>query len=119
MLKTPGSSWTRVTQHPKFYPQFVVVLVWQILHGTGFVFGTYQGFVDSDFLMRGAVMPEYPVCMVHKALAPCTGIVVWFSGAWQSFIVDMVKEAQQVGEAMLGKHFPKPWGGLGTESGPV
>jgi hypothetical protein len=58
----------------------VVVLVGEILHETGFVFGTYPVFVITDFLVR--------------------------------------EEAQQVGKAMLGKHFPKPWGGLGTESGP-
>jgi hypothetical protein len=91
----------------------VLVLVGQILHETGFVFGTYQAFIDTNFLMRCVVMPEYPVCMVHKGLVPCTGI--WFSRAWQSFTVDKVQEAQQVGKEMLGKHFPKPWGGLGTE----
>jgi hypothetical protein len=42
------------------------------------------------------------------------GIVVWFSWAWQP-VVDEVEEMQQVGRMMLGKHFPKPWGGLGTE----
>jgi hypothetical protein len=96
-----------------------MVLVGQIFHETGFIFGTYQAFVDTDFLMRGVAMPEYPVCMVHKGLVPCTGIVVWFSRAWQSFIVDEVEEAQQVGKMMLGKHFSKQWDGLGTESGPV
>jgi hypothetical protein len=70
-------------------------------------------------LMMGTVMPQYPVCMVHKGLAPCTGIVVLFSRAWQSFIVDEVEEVQQVGKAMLVKHFPKPRGGLGTDSGLV
>jgi hypothetical protein len=25
--------------------------------------------------MRGVVMPEYPVCIVHKGLVPCTGIL--------------------------------------------
>jgi hypothetical protein len=64
-------------------------------------------------------MPEKPVCMVHKGLVSWTGIVVWFSGAWQSYIVDEVEEEQQVGKAMLGKHFPKPWGGWGTGSRPV
>jgi hypothetical protein len=48
-----------------------------------------------------------------------TGIIVWFSGAWQTFIVDEVEEEQQVGKVMLNKHFPKPWAGLGTESDPV
>jgi hypothetical protein len=91
----------------------VVVLVQQILHETGFVSGAYQAFINTTFLMRSAVMLEYPVCMVHKGLIPCIGI--WFSEAWQSFFVDEVEEAQQVGKAMLGKHFPKPWGGLGTE----
>jgi hypothetical protein len=42
-------------------------------------------------------MPQYPDCMVHKGLVPCTGIVVSFSGAWQSFIVEEVEETQQVG----------------------
>jgi hypothetical protein len=32
-------------------------------------------------LMTGVVMPEYPVCMVHQGLLPCTGIIVSFSGA--------------------------------------
>jgi hypothetical protein len=54
----------------------VVVLVGQTLHETGFVFGTYQAFVDTNFLMRGVVMPEYFVCMVHKGLLPCTVIAV-------------------------------------------
>jgi hypothetical protein len=45
--------------------------------------------------------------------------MIWFSRAWQSFVVDEVEEAQQVGKAILGRHFPKPWSGLGTESGPV
>jgi hypothetical protein len=102
-----------VAQHPKFYSPVVVVLVRQILHETGFVFGTY-----TNFLMRGVVMPEYPVCIVHTGLVPCIGIIVWFSGAWQSCVVDEVEEAQQVGKAVLGKH-PKSWGGLGTESGPI
>jgi hypothetical protein len=96
-----------------------MVLVGQILHKPGFVFGTYQAFIDTTFLMRGAVTPEYPVCMLHKGLAPCTEIVVWFSGAWQSFAVDEVEEMQQVGKAILGKHFLKPWSGLGTQSGPA
>jgi hypothetical protein len=61
------------------------------------------------------MMPEDLVCMVHKGFVPCTGIIVWFSRPWQSFIIDEMEEAQQVGKAMLGKHFPKPWGGLGTE----
>jgi hypothetical protein len=56
----------RITEHPKFDFPMVVVLVRQILHETGFAFGTYQAFVDTDFLMRGVVVPEYPVCMVHK-----------------------------------------------------
>jgi hypothetical protein len=30
-------------------------------------------------------------------------------GAWQSFIVDEVEEAHQVGKVMLGKCSPKPW----------
>jgi hypothetical protein len=93
----------------------LVVLVEQMLHETGFVFGTYQAFIDTNFLMRGVVMPEYPVCMVHQGLVPCTGIAVWFSRAWQSIILDKGEEAQQVGKAMRGNHFPKPWGGLGTE----
>jgi hypothetical protein len=92
----------------------VVVLVGRILRETGFVSGTY-----TNFLMRGVVMAEYPVCMIHNGLVPCTEIVGWFSGAWQSFVADEVEEAQQAGKAMLGKHFPKPWGGLGTEDGPV
>jgi hypothetical protein len=57
--------------------------------------------------------------MVHKGLVPCTGIVVWLPGAWQCFAVEEVEEAQKVGKAMFGKHFFKPWGGLGTDSGPV
>jgi hypothetical protein len=97
----------------------VVVLLEQILQETGFVFGTYQTPIDTDFLMRGVVMPECPVCVVHKGLVPCIGIIVWFSSTWQSFIVDEVEEAQQVGKAMLGKHFPRPRGGLGTQSEPV
>jgi hypothetical protein len=106
-----------MAQHPKFYSPMGVVLVGQILHETGFVFGTYQAFI-TDFLMRGTVMPEYPTCMVHKGLVSCTGILVWFSGAWQSFVADEVEEAQQVGKAMIGKHFAKSWGGSGTESEP-
>jgi hypothetical protein len=94
-----------------------MVLVGQVLYEIGFVFGTYQAFVDTNFLMRGVMMPEYPVCMVHKGFVPCAGIIVWFSGAWQSFVVDEVEESQQVGKAMLGKHFPKPWVGLGIENG--
>jgi hypothetical protein len=43
-----------------------------------FTLMAYQASVDTNFLMRDVVMPEYP----------CTGIVVWFSGVWQSFIVD-------------------------------
>jgi hypothetical protein len=86
----------------------VLVLVGQTLHEIGFVFGTSQAFVDTIFLMRGVVMPEYPVCSVHKGLVSYIGIVVLFSGAWESFVVDEVEEAQQVGKAMLGKHFPKP-----------
>jgi hypothetical protein len=97
----------------------VVMLVGRILCDTGFVFGTYQAFIDTYFLMRGVVMPEYPVCMVHKGLVPSTGLVVWFSGAWHSFVVDKVEDAQQAGKVMLGKHFPKQWGGLGAENGPV
>jgi hypothetical protein len=54
----------------------VMVVVPQILHETGFVFGTYQDFVNVNFLIRGLLMPEYPVCMVHEGLVPCTGIVV-------------------------------------------
>jgi hypothetical protein len=61
-----------------------------------------------NFLVRVVMMPEYPVCMVHKGLVPCTRIVVWFSGVWQSFVVGKVEEVQQVGKAVLGKHFPKP-----------
>jgi hypothetical protein len=110
----------RVTQHPKFdSPTVVVVPVGQTLHETGFVFGTYQAFVNTTCLMRGVVMPEYPVCMLHKGLVPCTGIVVWFSKAWQSFVVDEVEEAKQMGKAIPGKNFPKPCGGFGTERGPV
>jgi hypothetical protein len=93
----------RVAKHPKFDSPVVVVLVGQVLHETGFVFGTYQAFVNIDFFMRGVVMPEYPLCMVHKGLVPCSGIVVWISRAWQSFVVDEVEEAQQVRKAMLGK----------------
>jgi hypothetical protein len=55
----------RVAQHPKFDSPVVVVLLGQILHETCFVFVTYQAFVDGNFLMRGVVMPEYHVCMVH------------------------------------------------------
>jgi hypothetical protein len=47
-----------VTQPPKFDSPRVVVHVEQILHDTGFVFGTYQAFVDTDFLMRGVEMAE-------------------------------------------------------------
>jgi hypothetical protein len=36
----------------------VVVLVGQMLHETDFVFGTYQAFVNTDFLIRGVVMPN-------------------------------------------------------------
>jgi hypothetical protein len=96
-----------------------MVLVGQILHETGFVFGTCQAFIDNNFLMRGVVIPEYPVCMVHKALVPCKVIVLWFSRAWQSFVNDKVEEVQQVGKEILDKQFPKPWGGLGMDSGPV
>jgi hypothetical protein len=63
--------------------------------------------------MRDVIMPEHPVCMVHKGMVPCTGIAVWFSRTWQSFVVDKVEEA------VLDKHFPKLWGGLGPESGSV
>jgi hypothetical protein len=51
----------RVTQHPKFDSSAVMVLLVQILHETDFVFGTYQAFVATDFLMRDIVMTEYPV----------------------------------------------------------
>jgi hypothetical protein len=34
---------------------------------------------------------------------------------WRSFIVDKAEEAQQVRKEMLCRHFPKPWGGLGTQ----
>jgi hypothetical protein len=37
-------------------------------------------------------------------------MIVWFSRAWQSFVIDEVEERQQVGKAMVGKHFPKLWG---------
>jgi hypothetical protein len=94
-----------VAQHPKFDSPTVVVLVGQIVHESDFVFG--------------AVMPEYPVCMVHKRLVPCTGIVIWFFRVWQFFAVDEMEEEQQIGKAMFGKHFPKPWGGLGTDSGTI
>jgi hypothetical protein len=74
----------RVTQHPKFDSPTVVVVVTavavvvvgQILHETGFVFDTYEAFIDTNFLMRGVVMPKYPVCMVHRGLVPCRGIVI-------------------------------------------
>jgi hypothetical protein len=55
----------KVAHHPKFDSPVVVMLVGQILHETGFVFGTYQAFIDCNFVMRDVVMPEYPVCMVH------------------------------------------------------
>jgi hypothetical protein len=64
----------------------VVVLVGQILHETGFVFGTYQAFIDTKFLEEGRLHGP-------QGLVPCTGITVWFSGA---FIVDKVEEAQQM-----------------------
>jgi hypothetical protein len=48
----------KVTQHPKFDSPTVVVLVGQILHKTGFVFGTYQAFVNTNFFMRSVVLPE-------------------------------------------------------------
>jgi hypothetical protein len=48
----------RVTQHPNFGSPVLVVLVGQILHETGFVFGTYQAFVKTNLLMRVVVMPE-------------------------------------------------------------
>jgi hypothetical protein len=104
-----------VALHPKFDSPTVVVLVGQILHETGFVFGTYQAFIDTDFLMRGVLMPEYPFYIVHKGLVPCTGFVVWFSTAWQPFVVDEMAEAQQAGKEILGKHFPQPWDDFGTE----
>jgi hypothetical protein len=49
----------KVAQHPKFDSPMLVVPVGQILLVTGFVFGTYQAFVDTDFLMRVVVMPEF------------------------------------------------------------
>jgi hypothetical protein len=64
----------RVAQHPKYDSPMVVVLIGQILHETDYVFGTHITFVDTDFLMRGVVMPEYPVCKVYQSLVPCTGI---------------------------------------------
>jgi hypothetical protein len=30
-----------------------------------------------------------------------------------------MEETQLVGKEMLDKHFPKPWGGFGTDSGPI
>jgi hypothetical protein len=48
-----------VTEHPKCDSLVVVVLVGQILHETGFVFGTCQAFINTNFLMRGVVIPEY------------------------------------------------------------
>jgi hypothetical protein len=74
----------------------VVMFVGQRMHETGSIFGTYHALVDTNFMRRGVVMPQYPVCMAHKGLAPCTGITVWFSGAWQSFDVDEVEEVQVV-----------------------
>jgi hypothetical protein len=68
-------------EHLKFDSPTVVMLVGQTLRETGFVFGTYQAFADTNFLMRVVVVPEYSVCMVHKGLLSCTGIVVWFSRA--------------------------------------
>jgi hypothetical protein len=50
VLLRPGLSVVvghRVAQHPKFDSPMVVVLVRQILHETGFVFGTYQAFVNT------------------------------------------------------------------------
>jgi hypothetical protein len=47
--------------------------------------------IDTNFLIRGIVMTEYPVCMFYKRFVPCTGIIFWFSGVWQSFVVDEVK----------------------------
>jgi hypothetical protein len=66
----------RDAQHPKFDSPTVVVVVGEILLETGFVFGTYQAFVNITFLMRVVVISEYPVCMIQKWLVPCTGIIV-------------------------------------------
>jgi hypothetical protein len=104
----------KVAQHPKFHYPMVVVLVGQILHETALLFGTYQALVNTNFLTRCIVMHEYYVFVVHKEL--CTGIVVWFSRGWKSFDLGDAEEVQKVGKAMLGKHFPKLWGGFGTES---
>jgi hypothetical protein len=57
------------------------VVVGQMVRETGFVFGIYQVFIDTNSLMWGVVMHKYPVSMVHKGLIPCTGVLVWFSGA--------------------------------------
>jgi hypothetical protein len=95
-----------VAQHPKFDSPTVVVLLGQILHETGFVFGVYQAPTDTNFLVRGVGMPDYPVCMVHMGLVPCTGIAVWFSRAWQSFVVDKVQEAHKWGKQCLVNIFP-------------
>jgi hypothetical protein len=43
----------RVSQHPKSDSSMMVMLVGQILYETGVVFGTYQAFFDTSFLMRG------------------------------------------------------------------
>jgi hypothetical protein len=45
--KTQAVVGHRVAQHPKFDSPVVVVLVVQMLHETGFVFGTYQAFVNT------------------------------------------------------------------------
>jgi hypothetical protein len=45
----------RVAQHPRFDSSTVVVLVGQIVHETGFVFDTYQAFVNTNLLMRGVM----------------------------------------------------------------
>jgi hypothetical protein len=57
--------------------------------------------------------------MVHKGLVPNAWIIVWFSRAWKSVVVDKVEEAQHVLKVMLGKYFPKPWGDYKTDSGLV
>jgi hypothetical protein len=107
----------RVAQHQKCDSPMVVVLVGQMLLVAGFVSGIYQAFVDINFLMRGAGIPCLHGPQGVGTLHRDQSLVLW---AWQFFIFDIeVEELQQVGKTMLGKHFPKIWGGLRTENGPV
>jgi hypothetical protein len=106
MRKTPGSGCTQGCTTSKIWFSNHGDTCWANAAWDSFCFGTYQASVGTISWCLSTV------CVSHKGLVPCIGIVVWFS-------IDEMEEVQQMGKAMLGRHFSKPWGGLGTESGPV